>query len=719
MLETVALIASTAGNLFLSLLVITKNRRNISYWFFSALTLSLAIWPVVNYLSIHSHTNQLLYIRIVMLFVCFMNLSFFCLAAAFPRQRVRFQPWQVGVIIYGLAAALLMLTPYVFTGVVIGPDGLPSPTPGPGIIFFMLDLVGVAGSGFYLLVRHRRRVQGLERSQLGVIIFASAFLYIFSVSFNFIVPIGLHVVSAVSFGPIFTVFFAGCMAYAIVRQRLFDIRRVVARSVSYILLLIFLAVVYAVGAQALGRLLLGNLAQESQDTMVFNAILAIILALTFQPLRHFFEYITDSIFYRNRYVSQVVLSEFSSILVRENDLGTLVKSSLKTICGGLSISHGQLYILDKGRVYLVEHYGALPKRMIVAPQLEHLSKSIIVADELDGGETKTLLEDHDLRFSAMLRTRDEVVGYLLLGDKLSGEIYSNQDIEVLGIMAKELAVAISNAKAYTEIQAFAQTLQERVNHATGRLRVANRHLKELDQAKDEFLSLASHQLRTPLTTIKGYLSMIIEGDAGKLNKLQREFAQYALDGSDRMVRLITDLLDVSRMSAGRFIIQPNTADINEIVASEVKQLQSHAEAKGITLSLVAPPAPLPPVTLDENKTRQVIMNFIDNAIYYTEKGSVTVILSIKGGNFRVEVRDTGMGVPADAQKHLFSKFFRANNAQKSRPDGTGLGLFLAKRVIEDQGGTVIFSSTEGKGSIFGFEMPLVKPTIKTKPKVRA
>jgi signal transduction histidine kinase len=112
------------------------------------------------------------------------------------------------------------------------------------------------------------------------------------------------------------------------------------------------------------------------------------------------------------------------------------------------------------------------------------------------------------------------------------------------------------------------------------------------------------------------------------------------------------------------------------------------------------------VELDEGKTRQVIMNFIDNALYYTPKGDVTVTLDRAKDKVRLEVKDTGIGVPKEAREKLFTKFFRAGNAQMVRPDGTGLGLYLAKRVIEDQGGTIIFESVEGKGSTFGFELPI-------------
>jgi signal transduction histidine kinase len=169
-------------------------------------------------------------------------------------------------------------------------------------------------------------------------------------------------------------------------------------------------------------------------------------------------------------------------------------------------------------------------------------------------------------------------------------------------------------------------------------------------------------------------------------------------------------LNVSRLSAGRFLIQTKPTDMVAMVSDEVRQLQSHAAAKKLQLIFNPPTKPLPPADIDENKTRQVVMNFIDNAIYYTQTGSVTVVLQQAEDRVRLEVSDTGIGVPEEAKKKLFSKFFRADNAQTVRPDGTGLGLYLARRVVEDQGGTIIFNSVEGHGSTFGFELPLKAPS---------
>jgi signal transduction histidine kinase len=333
-----------------------------------------------------------------------------------------------------------------------------------------------------------------------------------------------------------------------------------------------------------------------------------------------------------------------------------------------------------------------------------------VADEMENGQRKQLMDDHGIRVSLTLKTREEFVGYLLLGDKLSGSIYSSQDLDLLEIISKQMAVAILNAKAYAQIEEFNLTLQARVDHATNRLRAANHHLKELDHAKDEFISMASHQLRTPLTTIKGYLSMMLEGDSGQLTPAQREFAGFAYGSSERMVNLISDLLNVSRLSAGRFLIQTKPTDMVAMIADEVRQLATHASAKNIQLIFEPPVEILPPAEIDDNKTRQVVMNFIDNAIYYTQTGEVRVVLEQSGDRVRLEVRDTGIGVPDKAKRKLFTKFFRADNAQIVRPDGTGLGLYLAKRVVEDQGGTIIFNSVEGKGSTFGFELPFKPAT---------
>jgi signal transduction histidine kinase len=169
-----------------------------------------------------------------------------------------------------------------------------------------------------------------------------------------------------------------------------------------------------------------------------------------------------------------------------------------------------------------------------------------------------------------------------------------------------------------------------------------------------------------------------------------------------MVYLIADLLNVSRLGTGKFMIEKTPINLSWVVDEEVAQLQEIAAAHELTLGFDRPDT-FPQLQLDETKTRQVVMNFIDNALYYTPSGGhVSVELLDKPDSIELRVTDNGIGVPKKEQSHLFTKFYRAGNARKARPDGTGLGLFMAKKVILAQGGTVIFDSREGRGSTFGF-----------------
>jgi signal transduction histidine kinase len=265
-----------------------------------------------------------------------------------------------------------------------------------------------------------------------------------------------------------------------------------------------------------------------------------------------------------------------------------------------------------------------------------------------------------------------------------------------------MVIAIQNALHFEEIQKFNITLQEKVNEATYQLRRTNAKLKALDETKDDFISMASHQLRTPLTSVKGYISMVLEGDAGKLNSMQRKMLDQAFVSSQRMVFLIADLLNVSRLKTGKFVIEPSPVNLAKTIADEVDQLKETAKNRSLEL-IYDRPDDFPTLMIDETKIRQVIMNFIDNAIYYTPAGGkIHVELKESSSTIEFRVEDTGIGVPKREQPHLFTKFYRAGNARQARPDGTGLGLFMAKKVIVAQGGAVIFESQEDKGSTFGF-----------------
>jgi len=304
-------------------------------------------------------------------------------------------------------------------------------------------------------------------------------------------------------------------------------------------------------------------------------------------------------------------------------------------------------------------------------------------------------------YIAKLVARQQIVGIMAIGNTGALESFGASERLLLERLTEAVGIALDNKVLFVENQLVLQELKK-----------ANIRLKELDQTKDEFISIASHQLRTPLTTIKGYLSMVLEGDVGPVTADERKMIQQAFDGADRMVFLIADLLNVSRLQSGKFVIDNKPTDLAKMVESEVNVQNEVAVKRQLKVSLKKPDK-LPLFNLDETKIRQVVMNFLDNAIYYTPAGgSIEVELALTDESINYTVTDTGLGVPKAVQSHLFSKFYRAENAKKMRPDGTGIGLFMAKKVIDAQGGSIIFKSEEGKGSTFGFSFARQKVEIK-------
>jgi signal transduction histidine kinase len=499
------------------------------------------------------------------------------------------------------------------------------------------------------------------------------------------------------------------ITYAIVRHGLFDIRLVVARAVGYALLLVTLLVLYAGAIFSATQLLFGGVegVTSGQSTVYF--IFAILLAFTFNPLRRFFDKVTNHIFYRRDYDPQKVLSDIGDIMANEINLKQLSDGIIRIIRTALESEFVNLHIKvndSSHKFYVGKSVGVFSDSLV--EHIDHYPKKIILTDYIEESHKHLQSALNKLGVGAVVRldTSREHVGYLILGAKKGGGIYNAKDDQFFRSIGNELALAIQNSLRFEEIQTFNTTLQQRIEEATKELRRTNTQLQRLDEAKDEFVSMASHQLRTPLTSVKGYISMVLEGDAGKITATQRQLLGEAFTSSERMVHLIGDFLNVSRLQTGKFMLDQRPVDLTKVVTQEVDSLQTTVDAHNLKL-IYRPPSHFPLLRLDEGKVRQVLMNFIDNAIYYSQEGmTITVKLSMEGPDVVLRVRDSGIGVPKAERAHLFTKFFRATNARKQRPDGTGVGLFLAKKVITAHGGTMVFESEEGKGSTFGFRLPI-------------
>lgn len=231
-------------------------------------------------------------------------------------------------------------------------------------------------------------------------------------------------------------------------------------------------------------------------------------------------------------------------------------------------------------------------------------------------------------------------------------------------------------------------------------------MKMIDSMKTEFISLASHQLRTPLSAMKWFLEMLLGEDAGKLTKDQKEYLTNVNDSNERMIGLVNALLDVSRIESGRIIVDPKLTDIKELVNSVVLEVQKEMKKRKQKLDFEIDPE-IKEINIDPKLIRNVYQNLLSNAIKFTpDQGKISVKIAKNNGDMISEIKDTGYGIPKHEQNKVFEKFFRGENIATVITEGNGLGLYMVKAIVESSGGKVWFESTLNKGTTFWFTLPL-------------
>ena len=677
----------------------------------------IAIWIVANYIS-----NDISFSAKVALIASYLIFGFSYATAVYllkfsfilsGNKKVRLIYSKLRYILYVMG--ILFFTPLVVRGVKVQ-GTLYAVKFGPLVALYGVGVIGVILSAMYLLHQGIKFASGEREGQLKVL-YRSLYISLpLLITAQFIIPAFTGWFGLTNIGILPMLIVVAGLYYGVIKHHLFELRWIAARSTAYILSLMSLLFIFTILTLFAGRLL--DNSSNINALRVIYTLFAVTLAYAFPLLKRFFDSVTRRIFYRDVYDTQVFLDEFNKIIVSTFELNKLLNKILALVEDNLKPTYCLFGLKEDDYMpRKIIGTGSMPQFSdldisYVRNQTPRMHKKIIITDFLEEQHRGLQNALQKLNVSIIARMTTSVdaegIGYLVLGPKKSGSMYTSQDVKVLEIISNELVVAVQNALHTEEIERFNATLQSKIKEATRRLRKTNEKLKALDEAKDDFVSMASHQLRTPLTSVKGNISLVLDGDAGKISDLQRQLLEQAFTSSQRMVFLIADLLNVSRLKTGKFVIERAPVNLADIIEEEVRQLIDTAKSRHLTLSYVKPEG-ITDLMLDDTKTRQVIMNFVDNAIYYTPAGGkIDVVLSETESSVECRVIDNGIGVPLSERPHLFSKFYRAANARKARPDGTGLGLFMAKKVIVSEGGALIFESEEGKGSTFGFSFPKAK-----------
>jgi signal transduction histidine kinase len=302
------------------------------------------------------------------------------------------------------------------------------------------------------------------------------------------------------------------------------------------------------------------------------------------------------------------------------------------------------------------------------------------------------------------------IGKISLGNKPGG--FSENEIRLITVFAAQAAVAIQNAHLYDRLRESATGLEAKVRERTAELEATYRELeasharlRELDRLKSDFLGNVSHELRTPLAAIKGYVDNLLDGVAGPLSERPHRYLGRVRDNADRLSRMVSDLLDLTRIEAGKIELLPQALDAGDAVTEALDGLRHVAVDRGVRLAAAV--RPCRPLWGDPDKVHQVLTNLVANAIKFTPRGGeVTVLAGADGpGLVRLEVRDTGPGIAPDERERVFDKFYQVGRVDGERPGGSGLGLTIARHLVELHGGRIWVDAAPGGGAAFVLLLP--------------
>ena len=685
-------------------------------------------------------------------------------------------------------------------------------------IFVFLSLTSVLYGIYLLAQKHRVIKSGHDRSRLNLLLLGIISGFGLALIFSVLLP-WLGINRFFYIGEIGPLLFVCYTTYAILKYHLMNIVLVLKKTTAYSLITTGITFIYL--AIILSFEMLFRTIYSGQFSIWTTLPAALIIALTFIPLRDYLQEITDQLFFRRTIEYRKVLREVTHALSSVTDLKVLFRLIDQTVIRVMCIKTAAVLLLDdKNDLYQLEKTNGLPKSLDglslpnVNPLVAYLttSREYATIDDIKEAFNASREKEEKEKFAAIAAemehlsaaiavpsfVKNKLVGILTLGEKLSGEPYTMEDIELIATMASEAGIAIENAKLYRDImetkdylnsiiqntddaivtldldghvlswnagaeKIFGLTTQETVNHfppfltesetrdfvnqikngETVRAMEINKkvrnlesypllltcspvkgddkiiglslilkdiaELKKVDETKKEFLSTVSHELRTPLTPIKGYVELLLQGNIGTLDPKQKEVLETVLKNTNHLHDLIESIIDISRIEAGKPLeIEKEPFFLEKTIKESVDNSASLFFDKGITLDFNYSGGDLA-ILGDRKKIIRVMDNLLGNALKFTPKGGhATVTLQREDKMVKITISDTGIGLEKSHYYKIFERFYQVDSSYTRATGGIGMGLAIAKEIIEAHNGRIWAESDGiGHGSRFIFTLPLI------------
>jgi len=694
-------------NISLGLLVYARNPKSYLSRSFTFVVASIVAWSVSNFATDHALvlSQNVLFNRLAYVFGALSVVSMTAFSYAMRRKRLtggaQFELAGLGAVLLSVFSAselvagtvtrqadglVFMVGQYILVWIVI--------------IFILLSLIA---RNFWLM---NRSDSARDRNQARVISIGMLMTVVLAMTTNVIWPAmtadsGASTFDHAKFGPLLTIFVVAAIAYSIIKHGLFDIERVIYRSIVYMMTILAIATLY----YAVFFIMIIPMADVHVNA--YSILVSAVLAMAFQPIRRLFDKFSSRLLYKKGYDLKDALSSIGHALTLNVELDKVLNTSAQMICDTLQVSYTQVAIMEDGKMSDKSVAGRRSRRLS-GKQIEYLydvsEEDLLVTDWESEKCIHQRLSDKKIGAFMKLKLQGDYDAVIILGRKQDGGMYSSTDISFLDISAKNIVVTLENALKYEQIQRFSATLESKIGLATRELRRLNLDLKKLDSTKGEFISMASHQLRPQLAASEGFLDLLEESSAKKLSKYERENIQFAKASIQKMIHIVVYILEAASNDKPSIKLDKSNVDMVRLAKDEVRYMQRYVNDRKI---LVISDEPRINVDIDEAKIREAIYNLLQNAIDYGHDNTdVTLSIVAREDSVEVSVADLGPGMDDKVAKKVFGKFFRSSRAKSSRPDGTGMGLYVVKTFVEAHKGSVGVKSSLDKGSTFSFTLPV-------------
>lgn len=703
----------------LAVLVWRRRQHHLVNISFSLFTLSTGLWAFSVALFRLSHTTvtALHSQRMIYVMASIMACAFLYFAKEFPFVRRPFYKQFRYVVLVPFCITLLTLvfTDWFVVNVTVAESGN---TARLGWLFvgWAIWLSAYMWWGIIELAIKYRQSTRLHKMQLRYIFVAVILPLVCSLPFSIILP-WYERFDLVWVGPVSVLPMIALITYAIGRYRLIDIRLFLNYTLTYTLS----ALVLVAGGLTL-FLVLNNyflhLHLNDAGVVTVIVIFAICLAV-FNPILTIIQNFLNQYLFRTMYSHQSALRKLSRDMTTIINLDELINVITHTVMDSIGLNKAAIVLLDtklSKRLQPISTVGftntiantfmrdnALVNwctehsRPLAFEDIEHrLQKQPSDHERANLQRIQQLMFDYKVGACLPLFYQNSLYGIIILGRKLNGDIYTSDDLTLLETVANQTTVAIEHARMYRDIQHI-------VDSQTAEIKAKNADLEELLKIKSDFLTIASHQLRTPMTAIRGFLSFLVEEDLPAEEKIH--FAKQAFASANRMETVINDILTATELEGHEIHVKPEVTNLATLIEEAIAQCKPLLTDKELQIEFKST-AVFKDFMTDGRKLRECINNLLENAIEYTDHGVVTVRLDHFRQYARISVKDAGVGFTKIEAHEFGEKFYRAERVRKVVADGSGLGLFITHTYMTMLQGKLVFASKgKNKGAVFSLLVP--------------